>query len=397
MAGGLITRQEDFNEICEQIRAAGIGGFDTEFVAESFYRPKLCLLQLAWPGETACVDPFQVQDLSRWWDLMTDDQTTIVVHGGREEIRFCHFATGRPPRKLVDVQIAEGLRSRGYPLSYGNLVGRVLGKPVSGKATRTDWMRRPLTKEQVDYAQEDVKYLLDIWDRQARGLQKGGRYDWAMSEFERFVAQVAVDDDGQAWKKLPGVGRLGRREMAVARALFDWREKEAEVTDKPARRVFRDDLIIEMAKRQPTTVRDLNMTRGLIRRDYQRVAEAMIDVINEARSQPESAWPEKPAQRMYPPQDEVLARLLALALANRCHEMGLSMSLVGTMADLNEVVHWHVFDQHQGPVPRLLSGWRAEVCGTLLTDVLDGKILLRVTNPKAEDPVSFEVTPHVSG
>lgn len=389
-AGGLITRHDEFVQICDRIREAGIGGFDTEFVAESFYRPKLCLLQLSWPGGTACVDPFQVRDLSPWWDLMTDDQTTIVVHGGREEIRFCHFATNLPPRKLVDVQIAEGLRSRGYPLSYGNLVNRVLGKPVHGKETRTDWMHRPLAKEQVEYAQEDVRFLLDVWDRQSKGLKKAGRYDWAEAEFARFVGAVTADDDGETWRRLPGVMKLNRRDMAVARALFDWRESEAQATDKPARRIFRDDLIIEMSRRQPKSVRELNMTRGLVRRDYQKIADDLIEVIGRAAALPESDWPAKQAAPQYPPQDEVLARILALALANRCHEMGLSITLVGTMADLQDVVHWHVFDQRRGTTPKLLDGWRANVCGTLLTDVLDGKILLRVTNPRAEDPVSFE-------
>ena len=109
----LITDQEQFNSLCTHIHCSGIVGFDTEFVAEYYYRPRLCLLQLATPERVCAVDPFEIADLSGWWRLMADDETTIVVHGGREEIRFCCDQIGHPPRRLVDVQLAEGLLSLG--------------------------------------------------------------------------------------------------------------------------------------------------------------------------------------------------------------------------------------------------------------------------------------------
>ncbi len=104
------------------------------------------MLQFAYDDVIAGVDPFEVHDLSKWWEIMADDTTTVVIHGGREEVRFCQFAIQKRPQKLVDVQIAEGLRSRGFPISHTNLVNRVLGKSVKhGKETRTDWERRPLS------------------------------------------------------------------------------------------------------------------------------------------------------------------------------------------------------------------------------------------------------------
>ena len=167
----LITTQPEFDALCERIRAAGRVAFDTEFVAESYYRPRLCLLQFGLPDGEVCVDPFEVHDLSAWWDIMADEETTIIIHGGREEVRFCYFATQRPPGKLIDVQIAEGLLSRGFPISHGNLVQRVLGKSVHGKETRSDWERRPLTPHQLEYAAEDVRHLIDIWTKQEQQLK----------------------------------------------------------------------------------------------------------------------------------------------------------------------------------------------------------------------------------
>lgn len=387
----LITSQSEFERLCDQIREHGLVAFDTEFVSESFYRPRLCLLQFHIPGGPLVgVDPFAVEDLTSWWNLMTDQETTIIVHGGREEIRFCQFATGRRPRKLVDVQIAEGLRSRGFPISYANLVSRVLSRSLQhGKETRTDWQQRPLASQQLDYALEDVRHLPEVWETQQRSLQELGRAEWAHAEFERLIDQVLAEEDREGWLRLPGYGRLNRREMGVARALYQWRMSEAEKLNRPQRRLLRDDLLVELARRQPRTVRDLNMTRDMNRRDYQHYAETFVEVIRSACELPKEALPQKPTGTSHPAQDEVLARILGLALANCCQEQSISMSLVATGADLKDFVLWHVFDGRKGPVPRLMEGWRAEVCGQLLADVLDGKVTLRVSDPRSEYPLAF--------
>lgn len=391
MPNRLIARQNDFNALCERIKAEGIVAFDTEFVAESYYRPRLCLLQFGIGDEQFGVDPFMVRDLTPWWEIMADDETTVIVHGGREEIRFCHAITRQAPQKLIDVQVAEGLRSRGFPLSYQNLIGRVLGATVHGKETRSDWERRPLHSSQIDYALEDVEHLLDVWERQRQSLTDAGRLDWAFAEFQRFVDDIVADEDRDGWDRLPGYGRLRPREMALAQALFIWRDTEARKLDKPPRQILRDDLLVDIARRQPKSVRELNMTRGMTRRNYQRIAADLVSVVQETQQIPDDQLPSRPAPgRQYPSQDDVLSRILALALANRCNKLGLSMSLVGTTADLKDLVHWYVFDSQQGERPKLMQGWRNEVCGQLLTDVLDGKVTLRVADPQSEDPLDFD-------
>ncbi|WP_092051009.1 ribonuclease D [Planctomicrobium piriforme] len=387
----LITTQSDFQDLCDQIRTAGLVAFDTEFVSETFYRPRLCLLQFSL-ANGACfgVDPFLVDDLSEWWEIMTDETTTVIVHGGREEIRFCQFATGRRPRLLIDVQVAEGLRSRGFPISYSNLITRVLSRSIQhGKETRTDWQHRPLTQQQLDYALEDVRYLPEVWETQKLSLQKQGRLDWAYAEIDRLIDSVLAEEDREGWVRLPGYGRLSRKEMAVAKALFLWRNSEAERLNRPQRRILRDDLLVELAHRQPKSVRELNMTRDMNRRDYQQYADRMVEIIKEAGELSGDQLPQKPTGTGHPAQDEVLARILGLALANQCQELCLSMTLVATAADLKDFVRWHVFDKRRGPLPRLMEGWRAGVCGQLLADVLDGNVTLRVSDPKSEYPLEF--------
>jgi ribonuclease D len=395
----LITTQADFNDLCAHIRAAGEVAFDTEFVSEFTHRPELCLLQFATRERCVAVDPFAVEDLSAWWALMTDDATEIVIHGGREEVRFCLTNTEAPPRRFWDVQVAEGLRCRSFPLGYDALVKRVLNRSAHGKETRSDWRRRPLSEQQIAYAIDDVRHVLEIRDRQREWLKKQGRLHWAESEFDRMIAEILAERGPESWMRLSGLQRLPRRDLAVVRAIHQWREQEAESRNRPARKILRDDLVIELARRRPTTEQELLACRDLNRSEYQRQAPRMLAAIRAAMESDPSTWPTLPK---LPGEDQahdeqVIGQLLGLALANRCAELNVAMGLVGKVADLRHLVRWHVYAEHDGPPPRLTQGWRAEVCGDLLTQVLDGRISLRVADPQSDHPLVFEHREAIEG
>lgn len=388
----LIVDQTEFENLCREIRAAGLAAFDTEFVSEHTYRPQLCLLQFATRERCAAADPFQLNDLACWWELMADDETTVVVHGGQAEVRFCLTRCGCIPRKLFDVQIAEGLRSRSYPLGYSALVNRVLGKKVHAKETRTDWRRRPLSYEQIDYALDDVRHILDVWQLQRESLTELNRIEWAETEFQRMVDEVRNEASRPLWDRLPGIHKLNRRELAVAQELCQWRNETASKRDQPLRRVLRDDLIVELSRRQPKLMKDLMSTRDMQRSNYKRAAPELLKCIERGLKVPQSKLPQRLAQRSPERKgdEHVIGQLLGLALANRCVEANLARSLVATNADLRQLVRWHVEDDRTGHPPRLATGWRAEVCGDLLEDVLDGKIAIRVADPESDHPLRFE-------
>jgi ribonuclease D len=387
----LIADADQFAELCQHIREAGTVAFDTEFISEHTYHPHLCLLQFATSERLAAVDPLSVKDLSAWWELMADEETTVITHGGQAEIRFClHFA-GRPPRNFVDVQLAEGLRSRSYPLGYATLVGRVLDKRIHGKETRTNWDHRPLTKAQIQYALEDVKYVLAIWDKQRASLSRLGRLDWAHAEFRRMVDEIAAEHVREAWHRLPKLHKLSPREMAVVRELSLWREAEAGHRNRPPRRILRDDLILELARRQPKTIDDLFATRDMNRGDLRRSAEQILAGVERALAIPEDELPPppRPAGLEADSDEHVVGQLLGIALMNQCTALNVAKSLVGTSADLRDLVRWHQ-SGGKGQPPRILQGWRAEVCGELLRDVLNGKIALRVADSNSDHPLVFE-------
>ena len=393
MDSRLITDSDRFEALCAAIRDAGEVAFDTEFVSEYSYFPELCLLQFALNGESYAVDPLAIDDLSTWWDVMADDQTNVIVHGGQAEIRFCLTQSGLVPRKLVDIQLAEGLRSRSYPLSYSNLIRRVMNVRLKGKETRTDWRRRPLSDQQIFYALEDVKHVAEAWRRQSDSLKSLGRLDWATSEFDRMVAEIKSDLDAPAWHKLPGLHRLSKQELGVAVELAEWREKEADVRGCQPRRVLRDDLLADLCRRQPKTEKDLLATRDMSRSNFKRGASEMLKAIERGVAIPSDEIPKVPTDSKKGERnadEEVLGKLLALALANRCAELNVSMQLVGTSHELRQLVRMYVYKELDDSPPKFLSGWRAEVCGNLLVDVLDGKISFRVADPASDHPLVFE-------
>lgn len=389
MSERLITDQREFDELCSHIREAGLVAFDTEFISENTYRPKLCLIQLATRERAVAVDPFEV-DVSDWWNIMTDDQTTVVVHAGREESRFCLTFTGERPRLLVDVQLAEGLRSSSYPLSYERLLQRVLNQSVSSTETRTDWQRRPLTDRQISYAVDDVRYVLEVWDRQKAWLQKKNRLAWAEEEFDRLLDEMEAERDGGQWMKLSGVRRLNSRQLAVVRELYRWREETAASRDQPMRRILRDDLLIDLARRQPKTEQELLNSRDMNRTNFRRNAGEIVTAIKTALDLPQNEIPPRFRNNDSGPDEPVLGKLLALALANRCAELQLSAGIVGTANDLKEWIRWYGDGSKPNKAPRLSNGWRAEVCGDLLRDVLEGKVSLRVADTNSEHPLVFE-------
>lgn len=389
MSRSFIVTQSAFNDLCAHIREVREVAFDTEFVSEFTYRPELCLMQFATRERCVCVDPFEIEDLSPWWDIMLDPTITVVIHGGREEVRFCVTNTLQAPTAIVDVQIAEGMHSPSFPLGYTALVQRVMGIRISGKETRTDWRRRPLTDSQIEYALEDVEHVLGIWDRQKADLTSRGRLGWANSEFQRMVDEVAGERLRENWRRIPGLQRLSQRELAVLRELHAWREEESLQRDRPARRTLRDDLLLELAKRQPRTLDDVVATRDMNRSDYRRVAGDIAAAVQRGLDLPAGKLP--PVEKAERKEEEqVLGQLLSIALANLCLQESVAMQLIGTSADLRHLVRWHVYGERDSEPPRLTQGWRAEVCGQLFQDVLDGKIAFRVADPHSDHPLKFE-------
>lgn len=386
----LITTTPQLLALVEHVRAMGRFAFDTEFVSEETFEPVLCLIQVATRERLALIDPLAVRDLDPFWDVVCAPEIEVVMHAAGEDLRICQIKTGRLPLRVFDVQMAAGLAGYSYPLSLVNLVGQVLGVSLAGGETRTDWRRRPLTSAQVDYALDDVRYLLEIADFFVEDLQKLGRTAWAEEELEEFVASIARRADEERWRRLPGLNQLGRRGLEMARRLSLWREDEARRQNRPMRQVMRDDLLVAIAKRQPSNRKGLEALRDFNRPGLMNRADEILRALDEARAVPEDALPEAASRFDEPPGLSTVSNLLSAAMAQCCAQHRIAGALVANVSDLKNMIRWQLDGRPADRMPSLLQGWRAELFGRVLLDVLDGRVALRVANPGSDFPVALE-------
>ena len=387
----LITTGEHLERFCRSIAEAPIVAFDTEFVSEDSYQPELCLVQLAAEGRRAIVDPLEIQDLAPLWRLLTEPGRETLVHAGREEFRFCLRYAGKRPHRWFDVQIAAGLIGLEYPASYGNLAGRLLGKNLSKDETRTDWRRRPLTERQLQYALQDVADLEAIRGVLHARLAKLGRLDWLEDELAAWQQDLEDFESGERWQRIGGLAGLSPRGLAVVRELWHWRDEEARRRDCPARRVLRDDLVIELAKRQTADVKRIRAVRGMERGDLQRYLPKIAEAVDRALKLENQDMPRldrKPTR----PQLNLLGQFLSTALGSICRSAEVAPSLAGTAQDVRDLIAYrlNLGGFAPGEVPLLASGWRAEVVGQVIDHLLAGDLAIRIADPLAEEPLEFE-------
>ncbi len=385
-----ISTQQELASFCERLHTAEWIAFDTEFVSEHSYRTQLCLVQVAIPGQTAVIDPFPVGDMRPFWDAIAAPGHQTIVHAGREEIVFTLGATGRPPHNLIDVQLAAGLIGIEFPAGYGTLVSRLLGRRTSKAETRTDWRHRPLSAQQIAYALSDVEHLVALRDTVLGKLAQLGRLDWLQTETNSWLAEIDEARGRERWRRVSGSSGLSRRRLAIVREIWRWREEEAERRDCPAKRVLRDDLIVELAKRELADSQKIRAVRGMERGDLKFSLSKLAACIERALQLPESECPDI-VRLETNPQQTMVTQLLSSALGSICREAQVAASLVGTANDVRDLVAFHLGEALESAQPPLLTqGWRATVVGEVLKDLLLGRTALRIVDPRADQPLAFE-------
>jgi ribonuclease D len=391
VSAAIITQQRDLEAFCERLRQADRIAFDTEFVSEFTFKPQLCLIQVGTADEAFCVDTLAPLDLAPLWETLTDPAHQVIVHAGRQELLFALDATERRLARMFDVQIAAGMIGLEFPAGYGNLISRLLGVVPQKGETRTDWRRRPLTDRQVEYALADVRHLLPLHDVLSRRLAELQRSDWCAVELETFQIEIEASRTKDRWRRVSGSAGLSSRSQAVLRELWQWREREAEQRDIPARLVLRDDLMVEMAKRRDADVKHLGAIRGMERPEIRRAIPEFSRLIEKALKLPEEACP--PIVRTDTnPQLTILGQFLSSALTGICRAADLAPSIVGTPNDVRELVNYRLngATDSDGQIPALARGWRAEVVGRVIEDLLEGRTSIRIADPHSDHPLVFE-------
>jgi ribonuclease D len=382
----IVTDPGGVRACCDDVAQSPQVGFDTEFVGEDTYVPHLCLVQVATPAALYVLDPFDCGPLGEFWELIADPNRLVVVHAGREEIRICNGAIGRPPANLFDVQIAAGLLGLGYPLGYGPLVQAVLRKRLHKGETLTDWRRRPLSQEQVRYAFDDVRDLLALWKKMDVKVAKLGRSAWAKEEFDNFVRRSLLEGgEVERWRRMKGVSNLDAKRLAVVREVYQWREEVAARRDRPSRTVLRDDLVVEIAKRAPKTADEIANLRGVGRVEV----GGLLEAVERARGLPPDQWPEEIERDNDPHAVTLVSSLVNVVLADWCARHELTTPLVATSADVRKLVRAAANGAPPPPDCGLTVGWRREHVLPVLTEVVQGRRALRVRSLEGDVPLEY--------
>ncbi|MGZ4298895.1 MAG: ribonuclease D [Solirubrobacteraceae bacterium] len=380
-----LANDADVAEAAAAARQAGRLGIDTEFMSEGRYRALLCLVQVAvddpaGEGEGGgpriyLIDSLADVDVTPLAELLGDPSMEIVLHAGRQDVAILRRAWRTELDNIFDTQIAAGFTGASAQAGYGNLLGSVLGQRVGKTASYTRWDARPLTAEQLGYAAEDVAHLLQLSDEIQRRLRASGRLDWAREECRRLENATDERDPDTARERLPRIGQLDPRSRAVARTLAAWRERTASDLDRPVGSIVADPALVELAKRRPSTTAALEQIRGLHPPTIKRRGEAILEVIQQGLQS--APIPRDEARARSEPGDAPLIALAEALLRARALEAGLAYELIASRAELELIVGAARRGEAE-PDVRTLGGWRRELVGDDLSDLLAGRSTVSV-------------------
>jgi len=385
-----IVTQQQLVEFCDRFRGEPTIAFDTEFISEDSYKPELCLIQVAVHDKLAVIDPLAVTDVNPFWELLAAPGHETIVHSGRQEFQFCNDAIGRRPQGWFDVQVAAGFVGTEYPAAYASLIAKLLNQRLPKGETRTNWRKRPLSQRQLEYALHDVLYLQPIRDLLVQNLDRLGRRTWLSQELAVWQDSLEKVEQQERWRRVSGISGLSSRSLAIVREVWRWRDGEARRRNSPAKRVLRDDLIVELARRKSADARQIYAVRGMERGNLKRHLDSLAESVERALALPDTDCPRLArANNNNASQYNLPGQFLNTALGCICRSAKLAPTLVGTVQDVRDLIAYRLHQTADQQPPALTQGWRAEVVGHLLDDLLAGKSSLRIADPAAEQPLEI--------
>jgi len=359
----LIQQPEEFLRLMDLIKDSDWIGLDTEFLREKSYFPLLCLIQISANESSICIDPLAIEDLSALGAILNQASTTKVLHSCRQDFEVFYQRLGILDINLFDTQVAAAFCGYGGQVSYAALVEEICGVKLLKSHTRTDWSKRPLIDEQMQYAMDDVKYLGQLRDVLGEMLDKQGRLKWFEEECQRIAAEKNyIIDPEQSWKRLKGAAKLPVYAQPLAKALAIWRERRAQSKNRPREWILSSRSLMEICIKQPKSLSDLYSIDGLNGKTIDRVGEQIMQVLDhEVNSHQNSAiWKRKePLDK----QQRHIVKIFMKKISDVAHENNLAQSLLGNRNDIEALVCGN-------SQISILSGWRYQMIGKDLESAL---------------------------
>jgi ribonuclease D len=384
----LITSSSELAAVCARLAKHPFVTVDTEFLRETTFWPKLCVIQLASTAEAVAVDALAPgMDLTPFFDLMVDPAVIKVFHAARQDIEIVWHLSKRIPQPLFDSQVAAMVLGYGDSISYDQLVQRTNGTQLDKTSRFTDWSKRPLSPAQIDYAIADVTHLRDVYVKLTGELQKRGRSDWVAEEMRVLTSPDTYRQEPErAWERFRSRVRKPR-ELAVLMEVAAWREREAQARDVPRSRVLKDDSLFDIALTGPKTVEALGAMRSIPKGwERSRDGMAVVEAVQAGLARDPRDLPPIEKHRPQSQSQSATVELLKVLLKMVAEKHHVAAKVVATSDDLDRIAESDEADVGA------LKGWRRELFGDKALALKHGKLALAIERGRV---TAVERTPAV--
>ncbi len=381
----LIATNEALADYCDRISDASYCAIDTEFVREKTYYPLLSLIQIATENHMACIDPLAIADFSPFVELLQNPDIVKVFHSPDQDLEVLYQQYGTVPAPVFDTQLAAAVLGFTHQISYAELVFNITGVQLEKKHTRADWSRRPLSSSELDYAMDDVRYLLPVYRQLNQSLRDKNRYSWIEQDLANLsIASNYQIDTDNLWKRLKGIQKLKGLELQIAHDLSIWREKVAQQKNRPKRWIAADDWIIEIARKNPADLSELNSIKAIPEKALTRNGKAWLELVSEAGTVDACRWPDPHRPKKLDAGQQALADCLMALCREIALENNIALATLVTRRDIDSLIL-------NRKASRLAHGWHFEIAGQQLLEFIHGQSSIVVQNGQ------IKRLPHDSG
>jgi ribonuclease D len=372
-----VDRQEDLLELLQHLRAKGRFAYDSEFIGELTYIPKLCLIQVASSERVGLIDPLANLDLNPFWDLLCDPTVEKIVHAGQQDVEPIFRNSGKSAANLFDTQICAGFTGLAYPAALSKLVFELLGAKLGKGLTFTHWDQRPLSSMQLRYAADDVRYLIAVHDLLNQRLTSLGHDEWAKIECDGLCDPTQYGFNPQVhYLRLRGANTLPPRQQAVLQQLTIWRDTCARDHNVPPRTFLKDEILMDLARSPVKSIEKLDRVRGLPRPVQQAHGSEIVAATARGLEMDASHLPV--VRDVDPsPQQRFRADSLYAAFLCLCAGQSIDPNLIASRQEVGEffraVIAGEAVDTHS-----LMTSWRRDAAGQAIIDLLSGKLKMHL-------------------